>query len=186
MALVVEDNTGLATAESYITQADFAAYCAARGREADNWTVEDQEQALRRAFLYINTNWRYKAAPVSNDQAGEFPRVNLSDGMGRVFGVVPQRVKDAQCEAAWIDLSEGPLFENLARGGMVQSESVGPISTTYAAGAPAEKLLQSVMRLVQPFVRDASRPRRPLPQFNPDTGTAIFSIGMDDNNGAAG
>lgn len=188
MALIVEDNTGRSDAESYVTQAVFAAYCSSRGRDLSDFIADDQEQALRRAFTYVNTQGPYKSTPKVNDQAGEFPRVDLSDGSGRVFNVVPQRVKDAQCEAAYIDLTEGPLYENFDRGGQIVSETVGPISTTYAAGAPAEKKLTVVERLLAAFLRDPNNPRRPLANFNDYSGTddrpdPIFSVGMDDNPG---
>lgn len=186
MPLTPEDNTGLANADSYVTQAAFVTYCTDRGRDVSDFSADEQDQALRRAFTYVNAQWPYKSVPKVNEQAGEFPRVDLSDGMGRVFNVVPQRVKDAQCEAAYIDLTEGPLFENVDRGGQIVSETVGPISTTYAAGAPAAKLLQVVERLLSPFVRTAE-PRRPLANFNDysaeGTEDPIFSVGMDDNPG---
>lgn len=191
MPLTPEDNTGLANADSYLDLATFQAYCAARGIDStslvlngDSGTDTVLEGLLRIGFAYVNTEFApYKSAPISNDQAGEFPRVDLSDGMGRVFNTVPQRVKDAQCEAAITQGSGFALFAVADRGGQIASESVGPISTTYQAGAPPEAFVQSVRRLLQPFQRDGNNPRRPLPSFN-DYGTdPIFSVGMDDDNG---
>lgn len=181
--LTPEDNTGLANADSYVDLATFAAFCGARGKSLAGHDDAAQEVALRKAFTYVNAVHAYKSVPVSNDQAGEFPRVDLSDGMGRVFNVVPHRVKEAQMEAAHVALTED-LFQNLDRGGRVVSESVGPISTTYAADAPAEKLFSAVAHLLKPFVRDPSAPRLPLPSFNDYGGSEPqFSVGADDNPG---
>jgi hypothetical protein len=192
MSLTPEDNTGLANADTYVTLQAYKDYCAARGIDTSELGEGDDpalEQQLRVGFTYVNTYGFYKSTPISNNQAGEFPRVDLSDGMGRIFNVVPQRAKDAQCEAAIAQGQGVPLFENVTRGGQIVSEVVGPISTTYAAGAPAETLFQSVNKLLQPFLRDPASPRQPLPSFNDyvDEGEEdpVFGVGMDDNGDGA-
>jgi hypothetical protein len=182
VALVVENNTGLANADSYVSLVEFQAWFAARGLEVD-LTDAEQEAKLRLAFDYVNANWAYKSSPVSNDQAGEFPRVDLSDGSGRVTSNVPKRVKDAQCYAAFYGATED-LFVVAERGGQVASEAVGPISTSYFAGAPAATLFAAVEKMLACFVKDGAAPRRPEPQFNDyDDTDPVFSVGMDDNPG---
>jgi hypothetical protein len=192
--LIVEDDTGLETAESYISVADLRAYCEARGIETvDGYDDTELEQKLRLGFDFINMGagmgWRYKSVPLVNEQAGEFPRDELSDGRGRTFSVVPKRVKDANCEAAvaLFDEETVTLLEDLDRGGKVKSESVGPISVTYADDAPVHKLFAKVSALLKPFVKDDGCPEMPLPSFNDyaaeDAEDPIFSVGMDNNTG---
>lgn len=186
MSLTPEDNTGLANADTYQTLAGFKLYCASRGIDVtvlslgggtgDDTTLEN---LLRVGFQYVNTQWTYKSTPINNDQAGEFPRVDLSDGMGRVFNVVPQRVKDAQCEAAIAQGQGYNLFAVADRGGKIASEAVGPISTSYQADAPPDTFFQAVTRLLCVFARDPNNPRRPLPSFNDYDTDPVFSIGMD-------
>ena len=189
MALIVEDNTGKADAESYVTVSEFRAYAAKRGIEAVTDLSDDEaEQKLRVAFDYINSQWAYSSVPKSGDQAGEFPRVDLSDGMGRIFNVVPPRVKQAQCAAA-VEAINGPLFATADRGGRVKSESVGPISVTYEDGAPVGKVISEVERLLFPFINDPKNPRRAAPFFNQtnnDPEMPVFSVGMDDDPGSGG
>lgn len=190
MALTPEDNTGLATADSYVDLATFKLYCAARGIDptalvlaGDSGTDTVLENLCRIGFQYVNTEFEpYKSFPINNNQAGEFPRINLSDGAGRVFNVVPQRVKDAQCEAAIAQGQGNDLFAVATRGGAIASETVGPISTSYRADAPPETYFQAVKRLLQPFMRDPNNPRRPLPVYNDFGGSdPVFSVGMDNN-----
>jgi hypothetical protein len=190
MSLTPEDNSGLVNADSYVTLQAFKDYCTARGIDPTELGEGDDaslEQLCRIGFQFVNTYGAYKSLPKNNDQSGEFPRVDLSDGMGRIFNVVPQRVKDAQCEAAIAQGQGVALFENQARGGQIVSETVGPISTTYAQGASPETLFQAVNKLLEPFLRDPACPRRPLPSFNDyaDSGQTepIFSVGMDDAPG---
>lgn len=186
MALEVEDGTGKANADSYVTVVEYRAYAAARGIEdVEDRTDDEAEQDLRKGFDYVNSFAKWKSAPVSNDQSGEFPRTDLSDGMGRVTSLVPKRVKDAQCEAAILAGGGIDLFVVAERGGQVQSESVGPISTSYFQGAPPETFFQAIDRLLCVFARDPDCPRRPLPSFNDFDTDPVFSIGMDDNPGQA-
>jgi hypothetical protein len=62
--------------------------------------------------------------------------------------MIPDQVKQAQCELALRALS-GPLAPDLARGGMIQSKQIaGVISTTYAPGAPPGIVYQLVTMLL--------------------------------------
>jgi hypothetical protein len=182
VTLIVENNTGLATADSYGTVAELRTYATNRGIEGPADATDDEcEIALRKGFDYVNTRWRYKATPISNDQAGEFPRLQLSDGMGRLFDTVPARVKSAQFEAAILSLGGVDLYQNLDRGGQVQSETVGPLSTTYFAGAPAAQLFEAIENFLKPFVKCDGEPYSPRPFFNDPATDPVFSVGMDDN-----
>lgn len=184
MALTVEDNTGLSNADSYVTLQEFKDYASLRGIESvEDLTDSEAETKIRQGFDYVNSRYGYTSVPLDNDQAGEFPRVDLSDGMGRIFNVVPNRVKQAQCAAA-IAAIDGALFTVADRGGKVKSESVGPISVTYEDGAPVDKTISEVDRLLRPFIKSDAEPRRMVPYFNDtisDEEDPIFEVGMDDN-----
>lgn len=120
--LVVEDGTGLMDAESYASLAQTNAYHSAMG---NSWAGGDdaKEAALRRATQYIDTNYRFKSEPVSDSQALEWPRSGYS---------WPERsvVKAAMELAAKAIV--GDLYADV-EASAVQSETVGPISVTYAA-----------------------------------------------------
>lgn len=180
MALIVEDGTGLSEAESYVTVNQFTAFCRKRGYNTDAYDLDVMEVALRQAADYINTIFRYKGFRIRGDQAMEFPRNSLYDWSGLIVTGVPMRVKNAQCELAFKALTQ-PLYQDQARGGKVVSESVGPISTTYAEDAPTGTVWQQAWNFLQPFVRD---PKHIYGPFFGNTGTAQVSIGMMDNPGA--
>jgi len=68
MPLIVEDNTGLANAESYISVADADVYLANMGRTS--WaaaTTAAKEIALRKATQYIDTAYSFRGARVRGD-----------------------------------------------------------------------------------------------------------------------
>jgi hypothetical protein len=160
MALIIEDGTGLADADAYISVVDFKAYCDGRGMSYAGKSDTDIEISLRKAAAYIDTVKRYKGSRISASQALEFPRSGLSDFGGLTITGVPKRVKDASAELAF-KAFDTDLHKDLDRGGKVVSESVGPISVTYANDAPVGKMFTSAMRLLEPFFRDSGDLGRP-------------------------
>lgn len=179
MVLVVEDGTGKADAASYVDAAGLAAYAAANGYDLGTADTARQEQALRKATRYLDTFRRYKGQRLVASQRLEFPRSGLSDWSGLVVEGVPARVMDACCELAVANLAGVSLYQNLDRGGAIRSESVGPISVTYADGAPAGMVFAEAENLVAPFVRDL-KSIRPAPFFGAGDLMPAFEIsGMD-------
>lgn len=187
MALEVEDGTGKTNADSYVSLDEFRAW--ATGRGLDDAATEDDtttEAAARKAFDKVNGAKRWKSVPKVNEQSGEFPRIDLSDGMGRIWNTVPTQVKTAQCEYMVLAMAGTDLNVVAERGGQVASEAVGPISTSYFQGAPPETFFEAAERLLCRFARDAYCPEEPLANFNePDT-DPVFSVGMDDNSASLG
>lgn len=180
MALIVEDGTGLSTAESYVSLAAFQSYCDARGYNYDAYDDEVIEQRLRTASTYIDTIFRYKGSRSSASQALEFPRIDLYDWSSLLVTGVPNRVKHACAELAFKGLTES-LYQDLDRGGKVSSESVGPVSVTYADDAPAGKVWTVAHNLLQPYVRKKGEFNGPSHATLSDTG--YFNFGMNDNPG---
>jgi hypothetical protein len=186
MALVVENGTGLADANAYVDAPTFLAYCALHGYDVGNPETADVETWIAKGTMFVDNGREFKAGIAVNDQALEFPRTGLTDASGRTYeGVVPPKVKHATCEAAYMARGE-KLFTDADRGGAIVSETVGPISTSYAATAPAQKLYGAVEALLAGFVRDAKTPRRPIPSFAPSCVTPAFTIGAMDNTGDDG
>ena len=74
MALVVEDGTGLSTAESYISVADADTYHSDRGNAL--WTGTDavKEEALRQATEYLDATYDWKGSISLTTQALNWPR----------------------------------------------------------------------------------------------------------------
>lgn len=180
MALTPDDGTGLAAADCYIDLAFFKTFCKARGYDVADYDTPDIEAKIREGFDWINTQARYKGQRLNADQAGEFPRVGCNDWSGFEATGIPLRVKHANCEVAFKSLKTGkPIFQDLERGGMIVSKTVGPISTTYAEGAPAGTVWTSATNFLKPYTRitsdnDTIRPGYAAPV------APQFDIGMDD------
>lgn len=189
MALIVEDGTGQATAESYLSVVGFKAYCDARGYAYAGNSDAVIENKLRIATDYINSNWRFKGARLVAAQALEFPRSGLVDWSSITITGIPVRLTNATAEAAFKALSED-LFVDADRGGMITQETVGPLSVSYAAGAPAGKTYTAVERMLAQYIRDKKAILGGPSYGGGDSGTIVndpqdgyFSMDMQSNPG---
>jgi len=125
MALIT--TPGAPDADSYVTLAEADAYHAGLGNTG--WVGADdvKQGALRRALQYVDTQYRYRGERVDAGQSLEWPRTG--------FDGIPQRLKDAQCEAALRALT-GKLYAD-SDGRVVTAKTVGPLKTEYAQVATA-------------------------------------------------
>lgn len=162
MALIVEDGTAKADAESYISVADATIYHAARGNAAWAALASDtiREQLLRKATDYMLQYYRsmWKGLRATTTQLLDWPRANveLSD-MGTYYGygailannVVPLDIRTACADLALIAAS-GDLAPDI--GQLVKREKIGPLETEYADNAPAYTIYRSVAMKLAPYV----------------------------------
>jgi len=177
MTLIVEDGTGRSDAEAYASVAAFKTSCDNLGRSYVGITDAVIEQKLRIGALFIDTSARYKGARLVSTQAREFPRSGLYDWSGIEVTGLPARVALANIELAFKALTDD-LMPDLDRGGKIQSESVGPISVTYAADAPAGRAYTMAQNLLGQYVRtDGDMMTAPSLATTDD---ASFSMAMHD------
>jgi hypothetical protein len=152
MALVVEDGTGKADAESYASVANADSVHGALGNAAWTGTTSAKEAALRKATIYLDGRYRHlwRGTRATKEQALAWPRFNVidEDGYPVDADVVPAPVTKATIDAALLSLTGTDLNPVLERGGQVIEEAVkvGPIeeSKTYSAGAPARDVLTGI------------------------------------------
>lgn len=153
MTLIIEDGSGRADANCYADLAFADSYHAVRDR--DDWaaaTIDAREAALIKATDCLDAGRAFRGHPETQEQALAWPRCCAEDDSGRIISGVPEAVRRACAELAWRALTED-LLPDEARGGRVTSESLGPISTTYANDAPTG----TVRRLVDGLLRGVVR-----------------------------
>ena len=149
MALEVEDGTGKANANAYISLTDADAYFAAR--KVDTWkakTSAEREAAIVRATFSLDS-WlrgRWNGVKKTSTQSLAWPRISAlgattgitdEDGYELATDAVPQVVAWATAEVALIELSGRFLQESVGSSNAIASESVGPISVSYRGDAPS-------------------------------------------------
>ena len=147
MAITVEDGTGLAEANAYISVADADSYHAARGRS--DWQEHlsgAKESAIVRATDYLDSVYRRRFVGTrgSSTQSLEWPRSGVCDENGSVIANVPTDIANATAELARAMLSVdlAPLPSDTPEGAVVMKrEKLGPIEeeTQYVNGySPAK------------------------------------------------
>lgn len=156
--------SGSATANSFATIAECDTFCDAR-LNASAWTDETDDDQKARALIGATAElsardwWDGKRA--TSTQALAWPRYfakNPDDTWGLYFdsSIVPQRVKNATMELAFLLLESGTtdlsvLDPTIA----VIEKTVGPLTTRYAepyARAKGMSRFPSVMRYLGPLV----------------------------------
>lgn len=164
MALIVEDGTGRADAESLCTVAAATAYHAARGNAVWAALASDtvREQMLRKATDYMEQVYRLKWAGnlLSTTQALSWPRYlvpikgfssGMRSGVGAYYAsnIVPTVVANACAELALRAIS-GDLAPDITR--LKKRVKVDVIETEYVDGATPYVRYRAIDRMLDPFM----------------------------------
>ncbi|UNK39375.1 hypothetical protein MNR02_06620 [Shinella sp. H4-D48] len=140
MALIVEDGTGLANAESYASVAEFKAYAGKVGYDYTTPAYSDTqvEQALRRATTWIDARYGplFQGRWATTTQRLEWPRSGV---VYRCNGIasdeIPEKLKDALCEAAWRELIDPSSLSPDAAVDQIKRDKVGDAETEFRASS---------------------------------------------------
>jgi len=150
ITLVVEDGTGLATANSYIDEAYFDLFFTNIGNaEAVALETEPKKALLIQATRYIETVYygAWKGEALTTTQRLSFPRV--IDGVTEF----PERLKEACCDLAWKANSVTLLVDVEQR---VVKEKVASLETVYAEYSDQKTQYTEVYNLLQPYLENSS------------------------------
>ncbi len=147
MALVVEDGSGLSTAESYLSVADADTYHAAHSAST-TWSgadTSDKENALRVATQYLDVEYgiRWQGLRGSSTQALDWPRSNVEvDGFLLSSTSLPTELKSATAEMALRQLSS-PIIPDVSDPMVIEeSVKVDVIEESKKYAGPKTKLKQ--------------------------------------------
>jgi hypothetical protein len=176
VTLVVEDGTGLANANSYVSLVEADTYFTNQGTAGAAWAAPD---ALKNEYLanactaldaVFGRNYiSYLRASDTTIQSLLWPRENVWDRHNRRIpaGGIPQEVKDAQCELALLLQSGVDLFPEGNPNNNLLSESVaiGEISQSYtlqrqAAEQATYEGFRKVELILWPILKPKARKMR--------------------------
>jgi hypothetical protein len=161
MALVVEDGTAKADAESYCTTLHAGKYLRDRGR-ANDWDMLDilvREQYLRQATDFMTQKYRvrWSGRRFNTTQRLDWPRVGVvieefegGYGMFNVsYETVPEEIKNACAELA-LRASIAPLSEDTSV--RVIQETIGPITVKYDPNSSTVATYTAVEEMLKPYM----------------------------------
>lgn len=171
--LIVEDGTGLANANSYISLAAANTYFANNAILA--WEAlddnDDKIPLLIRAQQYMSRTYGllWAAYRSTGTQRLDWPRYGVEKPLAfRPYpdqpypGVyqpneIPFQIGEAQAEIALrINLNDGSDLD-IDLGPLVVREKVGPIETQYAEGTRQQTVYQSVDAMLMPFLKSQNQ-----------------------------
>lgn len=145
MAFVVEDGTGLADANSYLSVADFTSYHDDRGTDTSAYETEDLETALVRATDFVERTYglRFKGYPTNTEQRLHFPASSICDRFGREVDpdAIPGALQNAIAEYALRALTQSldvdPVYSEADQKITKTRKKVGPleVETEYDEGS---------------------------------------------------
>jgi len=169
MALVVEDGTGKADADSYLSLTDADTYNTNHSASAA-WIAAAEavkEKALRLATQYLDVRYggRWKSYRSNELQALAWPRAYAIDRDGYYWDSdqMPQRLKDATVELALRVVGGDTLFADITKPGTIKSQSVtvGPIqkSIEYMGGYTQVKGYPLIDGLVKSLINSGTLER---------------------------
>jgi hypothetical protein len=156
MALIVEDGTGLANAESYASVAEFKAYHANIGNDVTLIADTTIEQLLRRATQYMVAVYRqrWQGRRTLSTQALDFPRYDVVvDGYSVLSNIVPLEVKNACCELA-LKANSATLLEDKTQ--TVIREKVDVIEVEYSEFSPSQTRYSQIDNLLSVFLSSSN------------------------------
>jgi hypothetical protein len=170
---VVEDGNGLSDATSFCDVSFAGAYISLYGNTADRtaWAALDdttkQGNLIRGArYLTVKYESRWMNYRVNQTQALPWPRAWIEDSDGFPVGsnVIPVQVKQAQCEAALLDMNAVDLLPDSDPGQNIKAESVtaGPIqeSITYAGTKSTQPTFRKIDSILRMYLRPTGELRR--------------------------
>ena len=163
MALIVEDGTGLSTAESYVSVTEATTFHAARGVADALWADLDtdvKEAALRKACDYMVQTYRgrWKGFMKSQTQALDWPRYYVFPDPAFVYALasdsVPVLVKNACCALA-LKATTTVLLDDITATGAVIHEQVGPLSVNYEPNGQRTARYPAIDRGLSSLLQDS-------------------------------
>lgn len=154
MALIIENGTGLANAESLCSVEYANAFHKAMGNEAwSNYSTPQKEVFLRRATMYLRHAYSHawKGERVKAEQKLDWPRIHADAHGFRIHpDTIPQEPIDATAILA-LKAADGPLMPDLERA--VLREKVGTLEVEYDRASPQARRYAEIDALLAPLLQ---------------------------------
>lgn len=155
MALIIEDGSIVANANSYNTDAELVVYAAARNLSLPATETERDVLQIKAMDFLNSVEQQYQGRRVSRDQSVSFPRVNVWINDFIVHSdEIPSHLKNAQHEASiisqTINLLPNASIQN------VQREKLDVMEKAYFKGGKRTTLnVTSIYNYLTPLLEDA-------------------------------
>lgn len=145
--LIVEDGSGLPNANSYC-DLDFALeYCTNKGYTG--WlslSETEQKVFIIRGTEFVDNFYNWRGRKGKGSQALSFPRLDLYDDDCYIVNGIPDKLKKACLEAAFLNSTSGTdtLFSTKDENGAIKRQKVDTLEVEYFGQTQSESTADSV------------------------------------------
>lgn len=167
MALVLEDGSGVANANSYVAVADVRTFATDRGIDLSALSDAAVTAFILNATDYLESLWKfYVGCPATVAQALSWPRQNVFNPDSSSFpssgaASIPLTLKNAQCQLC-LEQQNGvtdllPTTDNNSSGGFITSRKTDVLETHFSERIGTD--IQPVMPKVDRWLQTLLAPR---------------------------
>lgn len=148
MALIIEDGTNVANADSYVTVAELQAYAITYGVTLN---AGDEEMNLLKAMQYMES-LDYNGLRSYSDSSLKMPRSGIYiDGYEVASTSIHKFLKSAQILAAVEYNSGNDLLATIDR--EIIREKIGPLETEYKPSSMSTEYYTAIQAYLAPFLK---------------------------------
>lgn len=155
MALIVEDGSIVANANTFATVAECRAFAADRGLSLPVVDSDVEKLLVKAGDFLIQLEEKFQGQRQDPSQALPFPRDSLLMFGEDFAGTIPAILKQGQCRLAY-DASQADL-QATGSGRVVKKKTVGPLSTEYDDSASNPQVNPTAaLAILQPLFKRGS------------------------------
>jgi hypothetical protein len=155
VALVIEDGTGVANANSYATLEQLRAYATARGVTLSAVDATLEPLAIKSIDYLESVRDKFKGDKLTRAQALQWPRANVEiDGFEVAENEIPIELLNAQC-ACVMELHAGKDLLPTSDGRILIRDKTGPLEQEWQSGTGSTSdSFPKVDALLQPLFKN--------------------------------
>ena len=145
--LVVEDGSGLPNANSYCDLDYALEYCTMKGYTSWQSLSETQQKVfIIRGTEFVDNFYNWRGRKGKGSQALSFPRIDLYDDDQYLIHGIPEKLKKACLEAAFLNSTSGSdtLFTTKDENGAIKRQKVDSLEVEYFSNQQNEINLNNV------------------------------------------
>ena len=156
MALIIEDGSNVANANSFATTSELQAYATLRSLTIPASTADLEPLLVKAADYLFSLEEDFKGSRTNTTQVMPFPRDYITLFGADISGTIPEILKQAQCRIAY-DAIENDL-QATGSGRVVKKEGVGPLVVEYGDDGVSDPQvnLDAALTILRPLLDTAS------------------------------
>ena len=156
MALIIEDGSNVANANSFATTGELQAYATLRSLTIPASTADLEPLLVKAADYLFSLEDDFKGSRTNTTQVMPFPRDYITVFDLDISGTIPDILKQAQCRIAYDAIAND--LQATGAGRVVKKEGVGPLVVEYGDDGVSDPQvnLDAALTILKPLLNSGS------------------------------